>query len=287
MQDTSKGRDSDFDLDFDSDEFGSPRTRDRPRRLTWPRRYLAAVGTSSPVTAAPSLARMHGQAPSPLGELDGEDVADVIGLQHRYAVTPFVTYSNRHRSIHDDTTYIHQPQATIGSQWEIPARPRSGQTTDGDKRRQHSRQNRCCSVSCPQRAEIGSSCLDPPAPTSHCPLDGGCQWRSRSTFDHAIERRTERGREAAARAVLLAARVAEHDARAKLAVRATRSARRAKSRCSRALPETSGNCRFAFVKYYPHCASGRALRSASCRLVPAWEPSPQGNSVPCFAADRN
>jgi len=47
------------------------------------------------------------------------------------------------------------------------------------------------------------------------------------TFDHAIERRTERGGEAAARAVLLAARVAEHDARAKLAVRATRSAQRA------------------------------------------------------------
>jgi outer membrane protein len=49
------------------------------------------------------------------------------------------------------------------------------------------------------------------------------------TFDHAIQRRTERGGQAAARAVLQAARVAEREARARLAVRATRAVQRAQA----------------------------------------------------------
>jgi outer membrane protein len=49
------------------------------------------------------------------------------------------------------------------------------------------------------------------------------------TFDHAIERRAERGGQAAARAAVLAAKVAERDARAKLAVRATRAVQRARA----------------------------------------------------------
>jgi outer membrane protein TolC len=53
------------------------------------------------------------------------------------------------------------------------------------------------------------------------------------TFDHAIERRAERGGEAAARAVVLAARVAEREARARLAVRATRAVQRAKAALAR------------------------------------------------------
>ncbi|HEU4729478.1 MAG TPA: TolC family protein [Kofleriaceae bacterium] len=49
------------------------------------------------------------------------------------------------------------------------------------------------------------------------------------TLDHAIERRTERGGQQAARAALLAARVSERDARARLAVRATRAVQRARA----------------------------------------------------------
>jgi len=47
------------------------------------------------------------------------------------------------------------------------------------------------------------------------------------TFDHAIERRAERGGQAAARAAVWTAKVAERDARARLAVRATRAVQRA------------------------------------------------------------
>ena len=49
------------------------------------------------------------------------------------------------------------------------------------------------------------------------------------TLDHAIERRTERGGQAVARAAVLAAKVTERDARARLAVRATRAVQRAKA----------------------------------------------------------
>jgi len=49
------------------------------------------------------------------------------------------------------------------------------------------------------------------------------------TFDHAIQRRTERGGQAAARATLLGARVGEREARARLAVRATRAVQRAQA----------------------------------------------------------
>jgi outer membrane protein len=49
------------------------------------------------------------------------------------------------------------------------------------------------------------------------------------TFDHAIERRTERGGQQAARAALLQAKVAEREARARLAVRATRAVQRAQA----------------------------------------------------------
>lgn len=49
------------------------------------------------------------------------------------------------------------------------------------------------------------------------------------TFDRAIERRTERGGQAAARAQVLAAKVAEREAQARLAVRATRAVQRARA----------------------------------------------------------
>jgi outer membrane protein TolC len=49
------------------------------------------------------------------------------------------------------------------------------------------------------------------------------------TADHAIEQRTERGGQAAARAAVLAARIAERDAQARLAVRATRAVQRARA----------------------------------------------------------
>jgi len=49
------------------------------------------------------------------------------------------------------------------------------------------------------------------------------------TLDHSIERRTERGGQAVARAAVLAAKVTERDARARLAVRATRAVQRAKA----------------------------------------------------------
>jgi len=49
------------------------------------------------------------------------------------------------------------------------------------------------------------------------------------TFDHAVGGRTERGGQAVAQAALLAAKVAERDAQAKLAVRATRAVQRAKA----------------------------------------------------------
>ena len=49
------------------------------------------------------------------------------------------------------------------------------------------------------------------------------------TADHAIEHRTERGAQGIARAALLAARVAERDAQARLAVRATRAVQRARA----------------------------------------------------------
>jgi outer membrane protein len=49
------------------------------------------------------------------------------------------------------------------------------------------------------------------------------------TFDHAIERRTERGGQAAARAQVLTAKADERDAQAKLAVRATRAVQRARA----------------------------------------------------------
>jgi outer membrane protein len=49
------------------------------------------------------------------------------------------------------------------------------------------------------------------------------------TFDHAIERRTGRGGQAVARAQVLAAKVAERDARAQLAVRTTRAVQRARA----------------------------------------------------------
>jgi len=49
------------------------------------------------------------------------------------------------------------------------------------------------------------------------------------TFDHAIEHRTERGEQAVARAALSTAKANERDARAKLAVRATRAVQRARA----------------------------------------------------------
>lgn len=49
------------------------------------------------------------------------------------------------------------------------------------------------------------------------------------TFDRALERRTERGEQAIARAAVSAAKVAERDARARLAVRATRAVQRARA----------------------------------------------------------
>lgn len=49
------------------------------------------------------------------------------------------------------------------------------------------------------------------------------------TGDHAIEQRTERGGQAAARATLLQAKVVERDAQARLAVRATRAVQRARA----------------------------------------------------------
>ncbi len=49
------------------------------------------------------------------------------------------------------------------------------------------------------------------------------------TGDRAIERRTERGGQAVARAAVLTARVAERDARGRLAVRATRAVQRARA----------------------------------------------------------
>ena len=49
------------------------------------------------------------------------------------------------------------------------------------------------------------------------------------TADHAIERRTERGGQAAARAAVLAARIAERDTQARLAVRATRAVQRTRA----------------------------------------------------------
>ena len=49
------------------------------------------------------------------------------------------------------------------------------------------------------------------------------------TADHALEQRTERGGQAAARAALLQAKIAERDAQAKLAVRATRAVQRARA----------------------------------------------------------
>lgn len=49
------------------------------------------------------------------------------------------------------------------------------------------------------------------------------------TFDHAIEGRTERGGQEVARAQLLQAQIAERDARAKLALRATRAVQRAQA----------------------------------------------------------
>jgi outer membrane protein len=52
------------------------------------------------------------------------------------------------------------------------------------------------------------------------------------TFDHAIGGRAERGGQAVAQAALLAAKIAERDARAKLAVRATRAAQRAQAALS-------------------------------------------------------
>jgi outer membrane protein len=47
--------------------------------------------------------------------------------------------------------------------------------------------------------------------------------------DHAIEHRTERGAQAAARAAVMSARVAERDAQARLAVRATRAVQRTRA----------------------------------------------------------
>ncbi len=49
------------------------------------------------------------------------------------------------------------------------------------------------------------------------------------TGDHAIEHRTERGGQAAARAALLSARIAERDAQARLAVRVTRAVQRTRA----------------------------------------------------------
>jgi len=49
------------------------------------------------------------------------------------------------------------------------------------------------------------------------------------TLDHTIERRTERGGQAVARTAVLTAKLTERDARARLAVRATRAVQRAKA----------------------------------------------------------
>ena len=59
--------------------------------------------------------------------------------------------------------------------------------------------------------------------------DVGYQVNASLTFDHSIERRTERGGQQVARAALLQAKLAERDARAKLAVRATRAVQRARA----------------------------------------------------------
>jgi outer membrane protein len=59
--------------------------------------------------------------------------------------------------------------------------------------------------------------------------DPGYSVTATLTFDHALQRRTERGGQAAARAVLQAAKVAEREARARLAVRATRAVQRAQA----------------------------------------------------------
>jgi outer membrane protein TolC len=59
--------------------------------------------------------------------------------------------------------------------------------------------------------------------------DPGYSVSASLTYDQAIQRRTERGGQAAARATLLAAKVAEREARARLAVRATRAAQRAQA----------------------------------------------------------
>lgn len=52
---------------------------------------------------------------------------------------------------------------------------------------------------------------------------------ARLTADHAIEQRTERGGQAAARAAVQSARLAEREAQARLAVRATRAVQRARA----------------------------------------------------------
>jgi outer membrane protein len=57
----------------------------------------------------------------------------------------------------------------------------------------------------------------------------GYQVNASLTFEHSIERSAERGGQAAARAALARAKVAERDGRAKLAVRATRAVQRAQA----------------------------------------------------------
>jgi outer membrane protein len=57
----------------------------------------------------------------------------------------------------------------------------------------------------------------------------GYQVSASLTFEHAIERRAERGGQAAARAALARAKTAERDGRARLAVRATRAVQRAQA----------------------------------------------------------
>jgi outer membrane protein TolC len=57
----------------------------------------------------------------------------------------------------------------------------------------------------------------------------GYQLDASLTYDHALEGRTERGGQAAARAAVLAAKSAERDAQARLAVRATRAVQRARA----------------------------------------------------------
>jgi outer membrane protein TolC len=70
--------------------------------------------------------------------------------------------------------------------------------------------------------------------TLHKSLDSlishtGFQAVASLTADHAIEQRTERGGQAAARAALLTAKLAERDGQARLAVRATRAVQRARA----------------------------------------------------------